>query len=212
MEVTEGVHLITGVRGCNCYLITKPELILIDTGMPGQAGKVLDYISDLGYSGRDLKRIVLTHHDVDHIGSAAELQRLTGAEVCMHRADADCVVGRSPRRPFWKAWLSGLAKVWGQFQPPQITRFLDNGETVGPLRVIHTPGHSAGSISLCYGNVLFVGDLLRWAGPLREVPHPAHQDNKLVGASIRKIAELDFLILCPGHGKPIFDAAEELRG
>ncbi|MCK4362858.1 MAG: MBL fold metallo-hydrolase, partial [Dehalococcoidia bacterium] len=152
MEIWSGVHLIEGVRGCNCYLVTRPSLALIDTGIPGQSRKVVAYLANLGYDPEDLKWIILTHHDVDHVGSAAQLQRLTGAEVCMHPADVDCLLRRVPRRPRWKALLSSLYR---RLELPEIDTLLEDGQNIGPLEVIHTPGHSPGSIRLLYGSVLF---------------------------------------------------------
>ena len=211
MEISQGVHLIKGVRGSNCYLVTHPELTLIDTGMPGQHRKILSYITSLGYENGKLRRIILTHHDLDHMGSAADLQRVTGAAVCIHRADADCVLGRSPRRPFWKAWLSSLATLWPEFRPPEITRLLEDGQNMDLLQVIHTPGHSAGSITVKYGPVLFVGDLLRWGRVFKQTPRCFNEDSSAIRDSIKKIASLDFDLLCPGHGKPVFGASHKLR-
>ena len=211
MEVYPDVHLVEEVRGSNCYLICGPELILIDTGLPGQVRQILDYISGLGRSVGELHWIVLTHHDIDHIGNAAELQRLIGAEVCMHPADVDYVQGKVRRRPFWKAWLCDLTIALRKLQPPEINRLVHDGETIGPLEVIHTPGHSAGSISLKYGSVLFVGDLVRGGRFPRENFFLTNEDNNLARASIKKLAQLDFEVLCPGHGRPISRAAERLR-
>ena len=211
MEIWSGVHLIKNVRGCNCYLITKPELTLIDTGIPRQSKKVVKYLANLGYEPWELKRIILTHHDIDHVGSAAQLQRLTGAWVCMHPADVDCLLGRAPRRPRWKAWLSTLARVWSKLEPPKIDVLLEEGQTIGPLQVIHTPGHSAGSISLLYGPVLFTGDLLLWGRVFKGNLPIVNEDSKAARASIKKISNLDFYLLCPGHGKPVLDAAPKLR-
>ena len=103
MEISQSVHLIEGVRGANCYLVTEPELALIDTGIPGQTARILSYVTNLGYNAGNLKRVILTHHDLDHIGSAAEIQRLTGADVCLHPADEEYVSDRVRRRPVWKA-------------------------------------------------------------------------------------------------------------
>jgi len=205
------VHLVEKVRGCNCYLVARPELSVIDTGISGQAKVILNYISTLGLDPLDLRRIFLTHHDIDHIGSAAELQKLTGAEVCMHPADADCVVGKAKRRPFWKNWLSSLATALKKLQTPEINCLVHDGETIGAIQVIHTPGHSAGSISLQYGSVLFVGDLVRGGSSLREAFFLADEDRTQVQASIRRICELDIEVICPGHGRVVFNASGKLR-
>lgn len=189
-------------------MITKPELILIDTGLPRQSEKVIKYLANLGYKPQQLKRMILTHHDVDHVGSAAKLQRLTEAEVCMHPADVDCLLGRVPRRPRWKA---GLSRLCSKLELPKIDVLLEDGQTIGPLQVIHTPGHSPGCISLLYGPVLFTGDLLCWGRFMRQPLGIAGEDSKATLALIKRISELDFHLLCPGHGKPVAGAATKLR-
>jgi glyoxylase-like metal-dependent hydrolase (beta-lactamase superfamily II) len=70
MEIVQGVHLIDGVK-CNCYLLEGAGLSLIDTGYPGQTRKILSYITKtLKRDISDLKTIILTHCDIDHIGNA----------------------------------------------------------------------------------------------------------------------------------------------
>jgi len=208
MEVWSDVHLIEGIRGCNCYLVTRPRLVLIDTGVPGQSRKVVAYLEKLGYAPRDLKWIILTHCDIDHVGSAAKLQRLTGAEICMHPADVDCLMRRVPRRPRWKTRLSG---IWIRPELPEINTLLEDGQDIGSLEVIHTPGHSPGSISLLYGSVLFTGDLLRWVGLPKQILRLIGEDSTEVRTSLKKIANHNFYLLCPGHGKLVRGAAPNLR-
>jgi len=200
MKITDSVHLIDGVRGANCYLVTDPEVVLIDTGMPAQEGRILAYLEKLGFRPGDVRRIFLTHHDLDHIGSAARLQELTGARVFLHSADADCVLGRRPCRPFWKSWSCGFARATGWLRVPSIEELAGDGQEIGPFRIIHTPGHTPGSVSLLYRNVVFVGDLVNIGNPLRYL---ANQDTRLCRASLERVLALDFEILCRGHGRPL---------
>lgn len=200
MKITEAVYQVDGVKGANCYLVTGPEVALIDTGVPGQAQRILNFMKELGLDPKRLRWIFLTHHDVDHIGSAASLKELTGALVFMHPAEADCISGRRPCRPFWKSWSCGFARATGWLKVPHIDGLVEDGHEIGPFRVIHTPGHTMGSISILFRNVVFVGDLMNVDNPIRYL---ANQDTRLCRASLEKILTFDFEILCRGHGKPL---------
>ena len=84
MEITEGIHLIPRVRGANAYLIKRDDgITVIDTGLPGNAGKIIDYVQNIGSHPSDIKTIVLTHSDMDHAGSVARLREETNAKVAI---------------------------------------------------------------------------------------------------------------------------------
>ena len=81
MEIIATVHLIPNIVA-NPYLIMDPDgLTLIDTGLPGNHKKILNYMTGLGYSPSDLTRIIITHADMDHIGSLSALKKASGARV-----------------------------------------------------------------------------------------------------------------------------------
>ena len=94
MELNSGIHKVDGVRGANCYLVPAADgFYLIDTGMPGNAQKIIQYLKALGKNEKDLHMILLTHSDMDHSGSAAELKRRTGAKLAIHEGDAPSLSG-----------------------------------------------------------------------------------------------------------------------
>src|SRR5208283_3432217 len=81
MEITTNVHLIPNIVA-NPYLIMDPDgLTLIDTGLPGSDKKILNYISGLGRSPSDLKRIIITHSDIDHVGGLSAIRKASGAHI-----------------------------------------------------------------------------------------------------------------------------------
>jgi hydroxyacylglutathione hydrolase len=89
MEITSGIHQIDSVRGANCYLvIDESKMLVIDTGMPGNGKKIANYVERLGKDPANISYIILTHADIDHIGSAAELKQMTRAKLAIHNADA----------------------------------------------------------------------------------------------------------------------------
>src|SRR5208283_5194339 len=95
MEVAKGIHLIPSVRGANSYLIhSQGETIIVDTGMPGNDARILDYVKRLGIEPSSISTIILTHPDIDHSGSVAKLkEKLTNAKVAIHEADAPRLAG-----------------------------------------------------------------------------------------------------------------------
>lgn len=100
MEITSGIHRIDGVRGANCYfVITESKMLVIDTGMPGNGNKIIKYVNRLGRNPSDINYVILTHADIDHIGSAAELKKITGAKLAIHANDAPILWARVDLSP-----------------------------------------------------------------------------------------------------------------
>lgn len=206
MKITEGIYLIPQMGMSNAYLVEDGDkLLVIDTGMPGHAKKIISYVKSLSKDPRSVETIVLTHPDLDHSGSAAQLKQLTGAKVAIHEADAPRLAGE-------KSWseAKGVAgfviSILGLFiklQPVSPDISLKEGEKLGPLTVLETPGHTSGSISLYkVGTALFSGDALLTNGKgLFQEPRMVNEE--LGKESIRRIATLQFEYLLPGHGSPV---------
>jgi len=219
MEVVAGIHLVDCLRGGNAYLIADQRLVLVDTGMPGNGDAVLDFMRRLGRQPHELEHIVLTHGHIDHAGSAAELRRLTGARVVAHveegtRLDDGTLVLRGDATGETRPLLRAVSP-FGRFQPCPIDVPADDGDelaSAGGIRILHTPGHTPGSISIFAERcrVLFVGDAIvsnrdRLSRPL---PFGAHRGQS--EQSLRKLAQLHFDVCCFGHGVPVTAAADEL--
>jgi glyoxylase-like metal-dependent hydrolase (beta-lactamase superfamily II) len=94
MELQPGIHKIDGVSGANSFLVIADEgVAVIDTGLPGNEKKIVEYAKKVGVEPGKLRYIILTHPDLDHSGSAAKLKGLTGAKVAIHEADAPRLSG-----------------------------------------------------------------------------------------------------------------------
>ncbi len=195
MEIAPGVFLVDGVRGGNVYLLIDDQMALIDTGMPGNAAHILGFIYRLGKDPGELAHIVLTHWHIDHAGSAAELQRLTGAKTVAHRDEL-----ASARNGKWML-APGL-------DPCSIDVPITDGEVLpylGGLRLVHTPGHTRGSVSafLERDRVLFVGDTIINNEDRLSRPLPLGSDKSKSERSLERLAGLDFSVCCFGHGPPV---------
>jgi len=228
MELSPRIHQITTVRGANTYVVIDEtfaklqgnlHLTLIDTGMPGNAAKIVDYLKSLSKVQTVNCTIVLTHPDIDHAGSVAELQeRLGNVKVAIHEADAPRLAGEKPPKEV-PGILGVLFKIMSPFmrlKPVKPDILLRDGDTIDGLDVIHTPGHTKGSICL-YSETLkaiFVGDALRTNKDRNLKPSSAAMSLNVEEAkkSIRKLVSYDFELLLPGHGPPILtDASKKLK-
>ncbi len=202
----------------NAYVFdTGDGLALIDTGIPGSSPKILDAVRAISREPSSIRHILITHCHADHTGSLAELKRLTGAPVTMHRTDAAMVRVGQCRRPFTPA--PGLINVLicqlfikaapTAIEPAEIEHEIEDGAMLpGGLRAIHVPGHCAGQLAFHWpeqGGVLIVADAASNALGLRL--SPVYEDLAEGKQSLSKVASLDFQIACFGHGKPITSGA-----
>ncbi len=203
MQITPEIHLVYGVRGANSYLvkIAAEKLLVVDTGLPGNAGRIVRYIGGLGQSPADVSHIILTHADIDHAGSTAELKKATGARVVIHAGDAPVLAGRRRFKSVGGPLgvLFGLVLPLLRFHPVDPDIIVEDGFTLAGFRFIPTPGHTRGSLSLYRpGEVLFAGDAIYRRFAL---------DPAQARATWQRIAGLQFEILLPGHGQPVVGAA-----
>ena len=208
MEIVPTVHMIEGISA-HCYLIDSHELILIDTGMPRKTKKILSYITDvLHKKPSDLKTILLTHCDIDHIGNARELHRITGATIAAHSLDADIIAGKKPRQTPRKTTelLFRILRIILQVKPFPVDEILNDGNAIAGLTVLHLPGHTPGSIAFYdpKRKVLFIGDTLGCKhGVIQGPPTSVTWDMNKVFMSLEKLLPLDYTVMLSGHGEPV---------
>jgi glyoxylase-like metal-dependent hydrolase (beta-lactamase superfamily II) len=219
VEIVPGIYRVDNVRGANSYFaVADDTTVVIDTGMPGNAKKIIDYVTGLGKKPSEIGYIVLTHADIDHSGSAAELKDITGAKVAIHAGDAPALSGERKLKQV-KGILSPIMTLMTKimkFRPVKPDLLLKEGDNIGDFRVIHTPGHTEGHICLYQpGRLIFAGDALR-SDRKGNPKAPSKQmtlDIEEAWKSVRKIASLQFNILLPGHGAPVIcGAVEKVRG
>jgi glyoxylase-like metal-dependent hydrolase (beta-lactamase superfamily II) len=216
MEIIEGIHRVdeasANMAHANVYLlINGKELTVIDTGTSGNAKKTVEYIQKIGHQPTDVKTIILTHCHMDHMGSVKELKDLTNAKVAVHMEDADYVSGKKPL-PKPKNVLFRAVSSFVKPAPVQVDVILKEGDKIAGLTVIHTPGHTPGSIMLLdeERGVLFAGDTLRYDGKkVSGAPENFSVDPNQARESIAKASTLNFDIMLPGHGETLKPNASE---
>jgi glyoxylase-like metal-dependent hydrolase (beta-lactamase superfamily II) len=213
-----GVYCIEGAGAARVYFVGAPEFTLIDAGMPRRADEILSNLAQIGVQPLKVRRIILTHHHWDHVGSLWELKRRTGAKVVAHPRDADYINGRrtrrAPRQFFGRIAYSFFGLLGARAIPTvDVDQLVNDGDQVGSFCVIHTPGHTPGHICLLRDGYLFSGDLLMAsAGAFRETPHIFTADVSTSRTSIRKVAQMQFDAVLSSHHPPyVFGAAEKMR-
>jgi glyoxylase-like metal-dependent hydrolase (beta-lactamase superfamily II) len=202
------VHLVASDAG----------LTLIDAGMPGQYKDLQAELDAIGRSVQDIRGIVLTHGDSDHIGFAERLRAELDVPVYVHSADAARARGEEKTKPSWGkvkvgATLGFLAfgMLKGGMRTPPLTSVepVDDGAELalpGRPRIISLPGHSPGSVAIHVPAVraVFVGDGLTTrhvlTGATGPRPAPFTDDPAAATASLAKLADLDVDWVIPGHG------------
>jgi glyoxylase-like metal-dependent hydrolase (beta-lactamase superfamily II) len=189
---------------------------LVDCGLKKAPARIVAGLAAIGKRPADVTQIVLTHVHTDHVGGAAEMARTTGAPVAVHSDDAS--YARAGRVPAWDPTsLAGriINRLPSQrFPPIAIATPLADGDVLdvgGGLRVVHTPGHSPGHVSLLHEptKLLITGDALfnvlgiRW--PMRSFC----TDFRLTKQTAHILGELDYDVVAFTHGPEIVDRARE---
>lgn len=202
MQITDHVHAlkipfhltirpgVTIPRFVYVYLIYgNEEVRLVDTGVAGSEGRIFDYLKDTGRRPGQISQVIQTHSHPDHIGATQAIQRTSGCSVVAHEAeriwieDVDLQCRERPV-PGFHTLVGGSVKVDHTLTDGEVLR-LDNGLT---LEVLHTPGHSKGSLSLWCpeDRALICGDAVPLPGGI-----PIYEDADESVRSVRKLMEIE---------------------
>ena len=221
-EVVPGLHQRAMVT-TSAFIVITPDaesgessITVVDAGWRLLHNRpVLNYLRELGYGTDSVCRLISTHYHPDHVGGMSGLRRTTGAPVSAHRLEAPYLAGEPGRRipnPVKPLWLRPLLwPLMAPMSPPNcpVTTILDDGDCLpllGGARVLHTPGHTPGSISLHFPNegVLLVADAIqRYQERLTLPSRWFSSDMEAAKKSVQKLASLDFEILCFSHFEPM---------
>jgi hydroxyacylglutathione hydrolase len=192
-----------GPLACNCTLLGDPEAgeaIVIDPG--DEVGRIAQRLTELGLK---LKQILITHAHIDHVGGALKLKRLTGAPILLNENDL----------PLLK--MMAMQAAWVGVDTPETAppdESLADGLLVGldhyPAKVLHTPGHTQGSVCLHFAplNLLVAGDTL-FAGSIGRTDLPGGNYGQIIDSiQSRLLALPDETRVLPGHGPATTIGAE----
>lgn len=214
MKIIDNVYIVPGVTANSYLLAGQDGLTLIDTGLPYSQKTILKYLRSKGWSARDIKRILITHADLDHYGCLGALQKESGACIYASPIEAKAMAEGKSSRPIKRTpdtMLQRLAMaLFNRIMKAaavQVDEVLAEGQilpVLGGLQVVETPGHSPNHLSFfaLASGILFCGDSMRADGSrgLRGSRSRNDWDHAVASASVRKQAELGALIICPGHG------------
>ncbi len=201
MEILKGVHSFDTYA--NTYVLADNRLILIDTSSELDARKLLASLEKAKIRPRDLTSIVITHVHPDHVSGLARIKRdAVNAKVVSSKVEAEYI---SKKRVY-----DGPPGAAYQKQPPTpVDLTLDDGQVHDGLKVLFTPGHTRGSISLLDDarSLLIVGDAANNEAGLGPMDDVYNVDPRLHRDSIKKLATLHFENAVFGHGRPITGGA-----
>jgi glyoxylase-like metal-dependent hydrolase (beta-lactamase superfamily II) len=187
-------HLAVGPLQCNCYIVGDPatkEAVVIDPG--GDAERLLEVIKEKELT---ITAIVATHAHFDHVVAAEQLRAATGAPFYLHAEDKPVL-----------EWMQESGRMFLGIElppPPEVDTEAREGDRLiagsTGLEIIHTPGHSPGSISLVTDGAVFAGDTL-FAGSIGRTDLPGGDSQALLDAVKDKLFRLDLdKTVYPGHG------------
>ncbi len=217
MEVSPGIHMIPSAKWARIYLVVGDTLTLVDSGLPWNPGGILKYIRSIGRRTDELKHVLVTHSHPDHVGGTLSLVRKTDAAVIAHRSD----VRRAKNNDLsldCMGIFGGLPAPIPLLGQTRVSLLAEEGDILplhGGIRVIHTPGHTRGS--LCFlleeGKILFSGDTIFSDGQRlsRSVQFPGYDRDSYI-RSLKRLSEFEFEGVFGGHGFPMLKGGSDALG
>ena len=195
-----------GPLQCNCTILGDPathEAIVIDPGE--EIGRIHRRLTKLGLK---LTQILITHAHIDHVGGALRLKRLTGAPILLNENDL-------PLLQMMESQAGWLGVATPEIESPDAS--LQDGMRVGldayPAQVLHTPGHTQGSVCLYFAplNFLVAGDTL-FAGSIGRTDLPGGNSRQILDSIHSRLLVLpEETHVLPGHGSPTTIGEEKQR-
>jgi glyoxylase-like metal-dependent hydrolase (beta-lactamase superfamily II) len=219
-KIAEGVHFIPGqdefIPDSHIYVVgelTSRDLSLVDVGLIGKAAHKIQSLQKMGIDLKDIKRIIMTHTHLDHIGCLSEiLKKIPWAELWVHTLEAAPLEKGDERTVYGMDMFRTMCQMQYGLKSGAFTfqtnKKLEGGETlnIGGMEweVIHLPGHSMGSIALYYRTkrILIPGDVVYADYAIGRFDlHGANAPD--LKESLMRLAKLDVDILLPGHNQTV---------
>jgi glyoxylase-like metal-dependent hydrolase (beta-lactamase superfamily II) len=227
MKLAPSLHRI-GSDLVAVYLVEDASgVTIIDAGLPGHWEELEPELTSMGRSLDDVRGVILTHGDTDHIGFAERLRRERGVPVLVHELDATRARGEVKKEISWgkvkvgplMRFLSYSARRGGLKITPvsEVATFTDGQvlDLPGAPVVIHIPGHTPGSVAFHFGSVeaVCVGDAMTTGhvltGAVGPQPAPFTLDTEQARSSLGRLEAVRAKWVLPGHGAPWGDGVDE---
>lgn len=219
---------------CPALIWDEQNAVLVDAGLPGMAGQFLEAVRAAGVAPQRINAIIITHHDLDHIGSLGELQQTLKrhVEVLSHPEEVPYIQGERPpikmtpkmmeqmqeqmrdlpeeRRQAMRTMMESMKS-----QKYKVDRTVEDGEILpycGGIQIIHTPGHTPGHICLYHRatRTLIAGDsLFVDGGKLAPAPAFINADTPMALSSLKKLLRCDVASIIAYHGGIFQDSPNE---
>lgn len=206
-ELADGVRWFD-LRGVNAYLVDDDVPTLVDAGTPWDEESLREGLADAGVEVSDIGRVLLTHYDLDHVGTLAALTPELDATVYTGAYDAEIL--RGDRSPPVRNHKGALQRLLGSLttRPALEIVSVEDGETLGSFTAYHTPGHTPGHVAYVSEDlgVGLLGDLVSESdGALEPSEWLISYDTSDVLRSIRRLSDgaPPFDVACIGHGEPL---------
>ena len=214
IQATSGVFQFRALGARVTVLVQDGRAILVDAGLQGSLTPITGGLKDLGLSLDQIDTVVITHAHPDHCGGLGEVVAGRSIAVAAHRLDADIISGmKTPPNPLQNEFFAKMAepvlpKLMGSLVPVDLP--LEDGDLIPfgtEVRIVHLPGHTAGSIALHLPSkrVIIVGDALQYKFS-RKLSPPSHrvtQNSEEALRSLEKLLDLDFDVICFSHFPPM---------
>ena len=204
MQITDTLHMFLGRQQpleSNSYLILGDIAVLVDTGM--EAKRLLDNIEGVGIKITDIDLILNTHCHYDHIRYNRILKSSANAKIAAHKEDAPYISVADPEYTVSRYVANNLKAA-------PVERALKDGDKIGDYEIIHTPGHTKGSICLLNRGqgILITGDTIFAQGFTGRTDLPGGSLNQLK-ESLKKLEKFDLEKILPGHEQPVLKNANQ---
>ena len=224
-KVADGIYVIRGqdefIPDSHTYILGEPlsgDCSLVDPGLMGKAPYKLGVLDDLGFERSSIRRVIMTHTHLDHIGCLPDiLTEIPDVELWVHALEAEPLEKGDERTVYGMEMFRNMCQMQYGLKPGQfaftVHRHLEGGETVecggAAWEVLHIPGHSVGGIALYNpaARILIPGDVVYADYAIGRFDlHGA--DPSALNNSLRRLAELDVDVLLPGHNRLVNDLPE----
>ncbi len=219
IKIAKGVFQVRAIGARVTVLVHDNEVVLVDAGSRGSLGMISAGLEAVGLSLDNVGKVVVTHHHPDHTGGLSELVQGRDIKVAAHGTEAAMIAGtETTPNPMQSRLLAMVSRPFVKRligAPVPVDYHLSDGDLIpfgNDIRVVHLPGHTAGSIALHLPSkkIIIVGDALQYKFGWRlspPAPGVTQQPEEAI-RSLTKLLTLDFDTICFSHFPPKRNGAQ----